>query len=205
MNFSVDWGTFVISVPVIAATCFGAIKYIGQTYSKEYFDKRLETYKVNLQKEMEEYKSGLEIERSEYIKKLDLEIERNRLRMLKYTELNFSATQSIEEVIRDAYNFLETVDSDDESIYSEKYKSLKTLFDVNKNSISKELAILVKDFVELFKQTYISKLLRTHRISAREADYKIKDAFEGISAKMKQIRSLQEEIDNQIRIDLAGI
>jgi hypothetical protein len=71
VGFTIDWGTLVVSVPVIATATIGAVKFITRAYFNEHLEKRMELYKTDLQREMEAYKLELEKDRSEFLKRLD--------------------------------------------------------------------------------------------------------------------------------------
>ncbi|WP_063562900.1 hypothetical protein [Paenibacillus sp. O199] len=204
MNFTVDWGTLVVSVPVMIATCFGTIKFIGKAMSKEYFDKRLASYTLELQKDLENHRSTLEKDRNEYIKRLEEEIDKNKKFREKYTEISFTAIQAVREEIRICNKFSQTKDATSDELLYKKQKDLIEVLDSNRVYIPEYLVTLVERFIKIFYDTCTSYSAFTYEYK-ENPNSKNTEKFYAINREYStELKSLHEEIEKHARKELAG-
>lgn len=195
MGLSIDWGTLVVSVPVVAATCFGAIKYIGKAYLKEHFDQRLETFKAELEKE-----------KNAYIKELEMQVDKNRKLFEMYSQDTYQASQEVREQMR---TFIKLYNSSNFNIDEllGKRRNLEESLDSNRIYISKDLSRLVEDLIKISidaasaKQHYY--YLRDQSITSENND-RLKIAIENHSLYSEKIKLIHNNIENLLRDELKG-
>ncbi|MGV2887219.1 hypothetical protein [Paenibacillus taichungensis] len=204
MNFTVDWGTLVVSVPVMIATCFGTIKFVGKAISKEYFDKRLASYTTELQKDFENHRSTLEKNRNEYIKRLEEEIDKNKMFREKYTEISFTAIQAVREEIRACYKFSQTKDAKSDELLYKKQKNLIEVLDSNRVYIPEYLVASIEQFIRIFYDTCTSYEVFVYQHDENSNSKKTEQFYDIYKNYSQDLHSLHEEIENYARKELAG-
>ncbi|MGV2887149.1 hypothetical protein [Paenibacillus taichungensis] len=60
LNFTIDWGSVVISVPLLALTIWGGTKYLSKKYVDQKFLEKLENHKHDLQNVVESNKFNIQ-------------------------------------------------------------------------------------------------------------------------------------------------
>ncbi|OME41403.1 hypothetical protein [Paenibacillus odorifer] len=196
MGFTIDWGTMVISVPVMAASCFGAAKFFGKEYFKEQFDKKSATNLQEIKKEYDIFKSKLETDQEEYIKKLDIEIERNKHIIETYTPKYITATEQVRNAMKDAFAFLNTEDVYSLEKCDAKSAALQECIEINRVYITDNFFELIEKFKSVFRKSSEAK----YYIVKSPSDA----VYDSWSKNYKELTSLHNEIENLLRKELTG-
>ncbi|WP_405169436.1 hypothetical protein [Paenibacillus sp. FSL H3-0286] len=194
MGLTIDWGTMVISVPVIAASCFGAVKFFGEAYFKEHLDRRAK----EIEKEFEAFKSKLETDQVEYIKRLDIQIERNRHIIDTYTPKYIAATENVRNEMNTCFQFLKTANYEIPSECHTKENELKTIFELNQVYISPKFKEHMIAFIGLFNKVYnnhIQMIRSTDNAMTIYADWE---------KNSKELKNVHDDIETLVQMELSG-
>ncbi|MET3209656.1 UNVERIFIED_CONTAM: hypothetical protein ABIC26_002603 [Paenibacillus sp. PvR008] len=205
MNLSIDWGTLIVSVPVIAATCFGAIRFIGKAYLKEYFDQRLEAFKAELQKDNEKYKSELEKEKNIYINKLELQASKNKQIFDLYSKDKYPRSIEVRDLVKEflkAYNS----NSSNKSECLRIVDCFRDTLELNRVFISDQLYELSKEIYKISSDSISAKssyyYLRSQDDYAR--DERTNQAFMRYDSYSNKIQEIHDNIENLLRNEFEG-
>ncbi|MEK4427678.1 hypothetical protein MHB54_00310 [Paenibacillus sp. FSL M7-0802] len=210
MNLSIDWGTLIVSVPVIAATCFGAIKFIGKAYLKEHFDQRLESFKTELFKDTEKYKSELEKEKNFYLKELELQATKSKQMFDMYSKDSYPKSLEVRDQTR---KFLKVYNSTTSSIRDclDELNVLTKMFDNNKvhispqfNDLLDELVLILQTAIYVKENFYHLKNEGRNEMSDFQLSIAIEDAYNNHVSHSDKINSICKDIDNLLRDELNG-
>ncbi|MBE7896092.1 hypothetical protein G7L40_20670 [Paenibacillus polymyxa] len=203
MNLTIDWGTLIVSVPVVAATCFGAIKFIGKAYLKQHFDQRLESFKTELLKDTEKYKSELEKEKNVHIKDLEFQAARSMKMFDMSSKDKYQAFITMWEQVRVFFNLYNSNRENPEEcrIEAERIKESKKSISIH---ISEELAEL---FDSLYDISYNAIGAKRHYYRLRNADPNnatMDRAQENFESYLERVTTIYNNIEKLLRDELKG-
>ncbi|OME55571.1 hypothetical protein BSK59_13940 [Paenibacillus odorifer] len=209
MGFTIDWGTLAVSIPVIAATAVGAVKFVAKAYFKKHIDERFETYKNELnkdmeehknelQKDMEKYKYDLEKEQNEYIKKLDSKMKISDA----YIEMRYTKITEIRELVQRFYFTVKNVSPADEILTSPMENELITHLESNRLYFTIDFINLIQKFATIIEETRLKKY-KSHALSNSDRfDSTQKLAFyEDSHSSLKKMEKSYHTIEEFLRDD----
>ncbi|ETT49361.1 hypothetical protein BSK66_26805 [Paenibacillus odorifer] len=198
MGFTIDWGTLVVSIPVVATATVGAVKYLVKAYSKEHFDKRMEAFKAELQKEADKRKLEMEKEHTEYLKKLDSKMKVSA----DYIEKRYEKIQEIRTLLQEKYLTVKSVSPADPVLTSYIEQDIINCLEINRMYFTNEFIDLIQNLIrqiaEAKEHKYATYAIRD---STRLTDARKLEIHEQSSKSLKKLEELYHSIEQHLRDD----
>ncbi|WP_339304281.1 hypothetical protein NST33_17765 [Paenibacillus sp. FSL L8-0435] len=160
MALTIDWGTLVVSIPVVLTTAIAATKYLVKAYSKEHFDKRMEAFKAELQQEADKRKLEMEKEHTEYLKKLDSKMKVTA----DYIQTRYVKIQEVRTLMREKYITVKNASPADPILSKYIEGEIKKYLEINRMYFTDEFIELIDNFIlqifEARKNIYEAYVMR---------------------------------------------
>ncbi|WP_124115324.1 hypothetical protein [Paenibacillus xylanexedens] len=201
MALTIDWGTLVVSIPVVITTALAATKYLVKAYSNEHFEKRMESFKAELQQEAEKRKLEMEKEHTEYLKKLDSKM----IVSADYIQERYVKIKEIRALMQDKFLTVKNASPSDSVLSSYIETEIRKYLDNNRMYFTDEYIDFIDSFIlhinEARMKMYEAYVIRDSTKFTNAQKY---ERHEQASESFEKLEALYHQIEKHLRNDYLG-